>query len=130
MKRNVWVALGLVVLTILLFALASMLPFGGNPPFLGKFIEQRLDMMRRQGGPEVRAPAELPVPRRYIERTRAEVARRMAAPDWKTLSRDAKREQLLSILYVSGIDAEYWTMPEERQLRVADAYVRAFLDPH
>lgn len=129
MKRNLVVASGFVALAILLFTLGLLLPLGGNPPFLGKFIEHRLELLRRMGGPEVRAPAEIPIPRRYIERTRAEVEAMMATPDWAGLSREAKRQRLLAVLLVSGIDAEYWAMPEARQRRVAEAYVRAFLDP-
>jgi hypothetical protein len=130
MKSNMRVAWGLVALTILLLVLGHILPPGGNPSFFGKFAEKRLEFARPRGGPAMRSPAVLPLPQRYIERTRAEVERRMAKSDWPGLSQDEQRRRLLEVLLISGIDAEYWSLPEDRQRRVADAYVRAFLDPH
>ena len=130
MKRTAWNAWGLAALIGLLLVLAWVVPSDDNADFFVRLFKRRLDGGRLAGGPEMRAPAAVPLPRRYIERTRAEVARRLAASDWKDLSREEKERQLLQILYVSGIDAEYWSMPDDRQRRVASAYVRAFLDPH
>jgi hypothetical protein len=118
-----------VVLAGVLCYLGVVLPHGGNPLFLGKFLEAHLARLRHGGGPEVREKAVLPLPQRYVERTRAEVRRRMAAADWDRFSRDEKTRVLLEVLLVSGIDAEYWTLPPQRQRQVADAYVGAFLDP-
>ena len=89
----------------------------------------RLHRARPTGLPYFRGSARLPIPQRYIEATRTLVRQRMDQSDWPGLSLEKKREVLLEILYLSGIDTEYWLMPEPRQRRVADAYVRAFLSP-
>lgn len=117
----------IVAVTILLFLLAYFLPPGGGMEFFPRLAERRQEWLRPAGRSAMRGPVRLPVPQRYIEATRAEVERRMAAPDWKGLAGDRKRQILLEILILSAADAEYWTMPESRQRRVSDAYVRAFL---
>lgn len=130
MKRPPWVAWGLVALALGLCWLGFWLPPGDGPVMLSRFFHRRQELLERgRSGPSVRAPVVLPVPERYVVRTREQVARRMAAPDWKTLNRDEQARELLEVLLLSGVDAEYWTMSPDRQRQVADAYVRAFLDP-
>ena len=82
-----------------------------------------------RGGPDVRAKAEVLVPRRYIEACRSEAAWRMTRPDWAGLGREDREAALTRVLLLCGADAEYWTMPEARQKRVAREFAEAFLDP-
>jgi len=118
---------GIVVAAVLLLFLAYVLPPQGEMAFFSTLASHRQGQLGQRGVPFFRGPARLPVPQRYIEGTRAEVRRRMAASDWGTLSLEKKREALLEILVLFGVDTEYWLMPEARQRQVADAYVRAFL---
>ena len=75
----------------------------------------------------MRQPVRFPVPERYIRATRPQVAKRMAEPDWAGLSLAARREILLEIFLLSGVDAAYWSMPEARQRQVVEAYLQALL---
>jgi len=124
------IAWGLVGLAVVLIGLGYLVPREEKSNFFTILAERQMERLRLRGAPSFRGPAVLPLPQRYIERTRAEVERLMAAPGWKLLSREVRAQRLLEVLLTSGIDADYWSMPEERQRRVADAYVRAFLDPH
>jgi hypothetical protein len=123
--RAAW---AIVAAAVLLFALSHVLPREAKPDFFTRLAAQHRERSRLEGGPEIRKPAGLPVPQRYIEATRAAVAARMAAADWPGLPRERHREILLEILILSGADAEFWSMPEARQRQVAEAYVRDFLD--
>jgi len=118
---------GIVVIALVLFGLLYLLPPQGEMPFFSNLARHRQLRLRQEGLPYFRGSARLPLPQRYIEATRTLVRQRMAAPDWPGLAVEKKREALLEILFLSGIDTEYWLMPEARQREVADAYVRAFL---
>jgi len=127
MDRKPLVPLAFVAFAGLLFVLSQITPraslplferlrFGGNPG------------APRLGGPEVRAGAQVPIPRRYVEACRGEAARRMARQDWAGLTRQDREGALTQVLILCGADAEYWTLPEARQKRVAREFAAAFLD--
>ena len=52
----------------------------------------------------------------------------MARPDWPALDRDGREAALVQLLALCGADAEFWTMPEHRQRRVARQFAGHFLD--
>ena len=52
----------------------------------------------------------------------------MARPDWAGLGRQDREIALTQVLILCGADAEYWTLPEARQKRVAREFAAAFLD--
>ena len=52
----------------------------------------------------------------------------MARPDWSRLDRDGREAALVQLLALCGADAEFWTMPEHRQRRVARQFAAHFLD--
>lgn len=118
---------GIVVVALVLLGLQYFLPPQGEMRFFTALAKYHRGRLLQGGLPYFRGSARLPVPQRYIEATRAEVGARMAASDWSGLSLEKKREALLEILFLSGIDTEYWLMPEARQREVADAYAQAFL---
>lgn len=122
------IAWGIAIGALVLFFLARF-----QPPAEMEFFNQLANQKGRSGGavglPYFRGPTRLPIPERYIEATRALVRERMAQEDWGGLSLEKRREALLEILFLSGIDTEYWIMPEARQRKVSEAYVRAFLSP-
>ncbi len=130
MDRKFVASLCIVAAAALLLALGFLLPPTSFPvltwrPFPGGKGREG------QGGPaphQVRARAEIPVPRRYIEAARQDVAALMADPGWARLDPEVRRSRLMEVFIQRAADAEYWTMPEPRQRRVADAFVRAFLE--
>jgi len=127
MKATDRAAWAVVLGALLLFALALALPSGWKTDFFSRYAAKH----REDAGPEemsaVRQPVRFPVPERYIRATRAQVARRMAEPDWAGLTIAARREILLEIFLLSGVDAAYWSLPEARQRQVIEAYLQAFL---
>jgi len=129
MKATDRAAWAVVLGALLLFALALALPSGWKTDFFSRYAAKH----RENAGPEetsaVRQPVRFPAPERYLRATRPLVARRMAEPDWAGLSLEARREILLEIFLLSGVDAAYWSMPEARQRQVVEAYLQAFL-PH
>jgi hypothetical protein len=127
MKATDRAAWAVVLGALLLFALALTLPSGWKSDFFSRYAAKRLDRAEPDERSAVRLPVRFPVPERYIRATRAQVAKRMAEPDWAGLTLDARREILLEIFLLSGVDAAYWSLPEARQRQVAEAYWQAFL---
>ncbi|MHC1788774.1 hypothetical protein [Solidesulfovibrio sp.] len=128
MDRKPFAPIAFLVFAGLLFGLARVVP----PPVFPLFETLGPGgwrAPRTPGGPDVRARASVPVPRRYIEACRGEAARRMARPDWAGLGREEREAVLVQVLSLCGADAEYWMMPEARQKWVAREFAAAFLDP-
>jgi hypothetical protein len=128
MDRKPFVPLTFLLFAGLLFGLRQCTPQPSFPLFEHLGLGGRA-ASRFVGGPDIRARPELPVPLRYVEACRGEAARRMAGPDWAGLGREEREAALLQVLALCGADAEFWTMPEARQKRVARAFAAAFLDP-
>ena len=128
MDRKPLVPLAFLALAGLLFGLQHIVP----KPVFPLFEHVRLGGRPAPGpggGPDVRAKAEVPAPRRYVEACRSEAARRMARQDWAGLDREGREAALAQVLILCGADAEYWTMSEVHQKRVAREFAEAFLDP-
>jgi len=124
MDKKPLVFWGVVALLILMLVLLRLfgkpvaLNFSGHKPAIGSVGPRTWEM---------RGKAEVPIPKRYIEAARKNVAVLMAEPDWQALSLDAKRDRLAELLVLRTVDAEYWALPEPRQRRVAEAFIQAFL---
>ena len=127
MDRKPLVPLAFVAFAGLLFILSEITPRASLPLFERLRFGGSLDAPPA-GGPEVRAGAQMPIPRRYVEACRGEAARRMARPDWAGLAREDREIALAQVLILCGADAEYWTSPEARQKRVAREFAAAFLN--
>ena len=127
MKATDRAAWAVVLGALLLFALALALPSGWKTDFFSRYAAKRRENVRSEETSAVRQPVRFPVPERYIRATRPQVAKRMAEPDWAGLTLEARREILLEIFLLSGVDAAYWSMPEARQRQVVEAYLQALL---
>ena len=127
MDRKPLVPLAFVAFAGLLFVLSQTTPRASFPVFEHLWPGFRA-ASPQGGGPEVRAGAQVPIPRRYVEACRGEAARRMARPDWAGLTRPDREIALAQVLILCGADAEYWTLPVARQKRVAREFAAAFLD--
>ncbi|KHK01185.1 hypothetical protein [Desulfovibrio sp. TomC] len=128
MDRKPLVPFIFIVFAGLLFGLQRIVPQPVFPLFEQLHLGGR-SASKTEGGPDVRAKAALPAPRRYIEACRSEAARRMARPDWAGLGREDREAALTQVLILCGADAEYWTMSEAHQKRVAREFAEAFLAP-
>ena len=128
MDRKPLVPLAFLLFAGLLFVLREVVPSPRYRLFDNLRQSGRTDP-RAMGGPDVRAQAEAPIPKRYVDACRDEAARRMARPDWPALDRDGREAALVQLLPLCGADAEFWTMPEHRQRRVAREFAAHFLDP-
>lgn len=127
MDRKPLVPLAFLAFAGLLFGLSHLTPRVSFPVF-EQFRLGGRTAPPAGGGPAVRAKAETPIPQRYVETCRGEAARRMARSDWAGLDREGREAALAQVLILCGADAEYWTMPEARQKRVAREFAAAFLD--
>jgi hypothetical protein len=127
MNREHLVAWAIVIVSALLLVLAFLVPKTSYLNFRDHPAAEHVLVKNPRGGPEMRAKAAIPVPRRYIETARAEVQRLMAEPGWKALQLEQKQARLMEIFILRAIDAEYWTMPEARQRRMSEAFLQAFL---
>ena len=126
MDRKPLVPLAFLAFAALLFVLSRLTPRASLPIF--ERLRSGFQAGPPGGGPEIRAGAEVPIPRRYVQACRGEAARRMARPDWAGLDREDREIALIQVLILCGADAEYWTLPEARQKRVAREFAAAFLD--
>jgi len=127
MDQKPLVPLAFLAFAGLLFVLGHLTPRASMPIFERLRSGFRADAPG-VGGPEIRAGAEVPIPRRYVQACRGEAARRMGRPDWAGLNREDREIALIQVLILCGADAEYWTLPEARQKRVAREFAAAFLD--
>ena len=118
----------IVAVTAMLIALSFIIPRTAFLKFTGHPAKVREVPAEPSRSNEVRAKATVPVPRRYIDAARSEVAGLMADPAWRSLDQDSRETKLLEVLVLHAADAEYWSMPEARQRRVSRAFVEAFLD--
>lgn len=128
MDRKPLVPLAFLLFAGLLFVLRVVVPSPQYPLF-GNLRQGGRVAPSETGGPDIRAPAEAPIPKRYVDACRDEAARRMARPDWSRLDREGREAALIQLLPLCGADAEFWTMPEHRQKRVAREFAAHFLDP-
>ena len=128
MDRKPLVPLAFLLFAGLLFVLREVVP-SPHFPLLGNLRMGGRVAPGETGGPDLRAPAQAPLPKRYVDACRDEAARRMARPDWPGLDRDGREAALVQLLALCGADAEFWTMPEHRQRRVAREFAAHFLDP-
>ena len=128
MDRKPLVPLAFLLFAGLLFVLREVVPSPHFPLFGNLRLGGRISP-RETGGPDIRVPAEAPIPKRYVDACRDEAARRMARPDWPGLDRDGREAAIIQLLPLCGADAEFWTMPEHRQRRVAQQFAAHFLDP-
>lgn len=127
MDRKPLVPLAFLLFAGLLFVLREVVP-SPQYPLLGNLRQGGRVAPEETGGPDIRAAAEAPIPKRYVDACRAEAARRMARPDWPALDRDGREAALVQLLALCGADAEFWTMPEHRQRRVARQFAAHYLD--
>lgn len=127
MDRKPLVPLAFLLFVGLLFVLREVVP-SPQFPLLGNLRQGGRVAPGGIGGPDIRAPAEAPIPKRYVDACRHEAARRMARPDWPGLDRGGREAALVQLLALCGADAEFWTMPEHRQRRVARQFAAHFLD--
>jgi hypothetical protein len=127
MDRKPLVPLAFLLFAGLLFVLREVVP-SPQFPLLANLRQGGRVAPGQTGGPDVRAPAQAPMPKRYVDACRDEAARRMARPDWPRLDRDGREAALVQLLALCGADAEFWTMPEHRQRRTAREFAAHFLD--
>lgn len=118
----------IVFVTALLIVLSFFMPKGTFLRFTGKSTVERSARVEPAKHYAMRAKVTVPVPRRYIEAARQDVAVLMADPAWAGQSREVRESRLNEVLVLRAADAEYWSMPPARQRSVAQAFVRAFLD--
>ncbi|MFP5258937.1 MAG: hypothetical protein ACLGQH_07930 [Acidobacteriota bacterium] len=127
MRRNPFPLLAIVAFAGLLFVLSQLLP-RTNLPVFERLRQGGRSAAPAEGGPEVRAKADVPSLRRAVAACRDQAHARMARPDWAGLAREDREIALAQVFVLCGADADYWAMSEAHQKRLARDFAAAFLD--
>lgn len=127
MRRNHFAVLAIMAFAGLLFVLSQLLPRATVPVF-ERLRQNGRSSAPAEGGPEVRAKAGATSLSRALAACRDQAQARMARPDWAGLGREDREIALAQVFVLCGVDAEYWTMSETRQKRLARDFAAAMLD--
>ena len=127
MRRNTYAVLAIVAFAGLLFVMSQLLPRATVPVF-ERLRQNGRGAAPAEGSPEVRAKAEATSLARAVAACRDQANARMARPDWAGLAREDREIALAQVFVLCGVDADYWTMSETRQKRLARDFAAAVLD--